>query len=111
MDLPGPVVSGLVAFRENHRAKFMVKFKGPEGRSFVQTLLEDQSALESELGHPVRFDIKDATADGDRVVGILFVECKPHGGPETDAEQMTWLRKMANAMVNALRPRLAATVA
>ncbi|MGF6596277.1 hypothetical protein P3T23_000984 [Paraburkholderia sp. GAS448] len=111
MDLPGPVASGLVAFRENRRAAVMVKFKGPEGRAFMQTLLEDQSALESELGHSVRFDIKDVTEDSDRVVGVLVVEYKPHGGPETDAEQMTWLLKMANAMVNALRPRLAATVA
>jgi len=89
----------------------MVKFKGPEGRAFMQTLLEDQSGLESELGHSVRFDINDVTVESDRVVGMLVVEYKAQGGVEVDAEQMTWLLKMANTMVNALRPRLAASVA
>ncbi|MCC8402002.1 hypothetical protein LJ655_08865 [Paraburkholderia sp. MMS20-SJTN17] len=112
MAMPGPLSNGLVAFREaNHTAALMVKFKGPEGRNLMQTLLEDQSALESELGHSVRFNIKDVTEDSDRVVAVLLVEYKPHEGPEMESEQMTWLLKMANAMVNALRPRLAATTA
>ena len=112
MDLPGPVANGLVAFREaDSTAGLMVKFKGPEGRVFLQALLEDQPALEGELGHSVRFQIQDATGDSDRVVGVLIVEYKPHKGPEMEFEQLTWLRKMANAIVNALRPRLAATVA
>ncbi|WP_430226943.1 hypothetical protein [Paraburkholderia tropica] len=112
MDLPGPVATGLVAFREaNHVAGLQVKFKGPAGREVMQTLLEDQSALESELGHPIRVVVKDATGDGDRVVGILVVEYRPQEGPGMETAQLTWLLKMANSMVNALRPRLTATIA
>jgi hypothetical protein len=110
MHLPGPVASGLVAFRKaNHVAGLQVKFKGPAGRDVMQTLLEDQPALESELGHAIRFVVKDATGDGDRVVGVLVVEYTPQEGPGMETAQLTWLLQMTNAMVNALRPGLAAT--
>ncbi|MFD1558828.1 hypothetical protein ACFSHT_24845 [Paraburkholderia silviterrae] len=110
MDLPGPV-GGLVAYRTvGNVAGFSVKFKGPEGREVMQTLLEDQPGVEGEIGHAVQFRVGDSTGDDGREVGGLFIEYLPHEGPEMESEQMAWLLKTANALVNALRPRLAATV-
>ena len=50
VDLPGPV-TGMVAYRvADGRTGLVVKFTGPEGRGFMQGLLEDQAGLEGELG-------------------------------------------------------------
>ena len=111
LDLPGPV-TGMVAYRTaDGQAGFVMKFTGPEGRDFMQALLEDQASLESEVGQPIRFDIGDTTAESDRVVGAMLVDYRPNEGADLAAEQLSWLLKTGNALVNALRPRLGTTSA
>jgi hypothetical protein len=111
MDLPGPV-GGLVGYRTvDNVAGCFVKFKGPDGREVMQTLLEDQAALEGEIEHAIRFEFGDSAGNEDQVVGVMLVNYKPREGPEIESEQLSWLLKTANLLVNALRPRLAASVA
>ncbi|MDR5750211.1 MULTISPECIES: hypothetical protein [unclassified Caballeronia] len=106
IDLPGPV-SGLVAYRTADRATgFMLKFVGEEGRETLQRLLEDQTALEAELGHELVFEVGTSSEGDGRVVGELRIDWKPSGSVNTDDAQLEWLRMMANSAVNALRPRL-----
>jgi hypothetical protein len=108
LDLPGPV-SGLVAYRvADGRAGLFVRFIGPEGRGLMQELLEDQDGLEGELALPVRFEFGDATVGSDKVVGTMTVEFAPKEGADKDEEQMAWLLKNTNVLVNVMRPRLAA---
>ncbi|WP_321947864.1 hypothetical protein [Paraburkholderia sp. J10-1] len=109
LDLPGPV-GGLVAYRTaDGRTGLVVKFIGPEGREFMQGLLEDQDGLESELGLPVRFEVGDASTGSDKVAGSMVVVATQKEGANKDEEQMAWLLKYTNALVNVMRPRLAAT--
>ncbi|MEZ2307157.1 hypothetical protein [Caballeronia sp. Lep1P3] len=103
--LPGPVV-GLTAYRAlPTTAGFSVTFKGARGREALQTLLDDQAALEQEIGEPVRFDI---AADADPKAGTMVVDFKPpEESVQHDEAQMAWLLRTANALVNTLRPRFA----
>ncbi|MBR7901184.1 hypothetical protein C6T59_16860 [Burkholderia multivorans] len=111
MDMPGPV-GGLVAYRTvDNVAGFTMKFKGPEGRNVMQMLLEDQAAVESEVEQGVRFEIGASTGDDYQVVGMMVVNHKPREGLDVESEQLAWLLKTANLLVNALRPRLANSVA
>jgi hypothetical protein len=106
LDLPGPV-QGLVAYREQPgTAGLFVKFLGADGREVLQALIEDQGALEQEVGQPIRFRINDGE-DGERVAGRLSVQFEAKGdGATRDAEQRSWLLRTCNALVNALRLRL-----
>ncbi|KXU87119.1 hypothetical protein CR51_35890 [Caballeronia megalochromosomata] len=108
LDLPGPV-QGLVAFRESSgRAGLFVKFVGTEGRQALQALVEDQPALEQEVGEAIRFEIGEGN-DLETIAGSLVVELKPSGNPEARNEmQLAWLLRTSNALVNALRLRLGA---
>jgi len=103
--LPGPV-GGLTAYRAvPATAGLSVSFKGAEGREALQLLLDDQAALEQEIGERVRFDIG---ADADPKAGTMVVDFKaPEERAQRDDAQMAWLLRTANAVVNALRPRLA----
>lgn len=103
--LPGPV-GGLTAYRAvPATAGLSVSFKGAEGREALQSLLDDQAALGQEIGERVRFDIG---ADADSKAGTMVVDFKaPEERAQRDDAQMAWLLRTANAVVNALRPRLA----
>jgi hypothetical protein len=107
LELPGPV-SGLVAYRTADRAAgFMLKFLGQEGRDVLQRLLDDQAALEAEIGQPIAFQVRTTAGDDYRTVGEIQINWKPEIDAErTDAAQLKWLLRTANALVNALRPRL-----
>ncbi|GJH18476.1 hypothetical protein CBA19CS22_18060 [Caballeronia novacaledonica] len=109
LDLPGPV-QGLVAYREQpSTAGLFVKFVGSDGREALQILIEDQAALEQEVGQPIRFSINEGQ-DGERVAGLLNVRFEAQGGEAVrDAEQLAWLLRTCNALVNALRLRLGGT--
>ena len=109
LDLPGPV-QGLVAYREQPRtAGLFVKFLGADGREALQTLIEDQAALEQEVGQSVRFEITEGQ-DAARVAGLLSVKFEAQGdGAVREVEQLAWLLRTSNALVNALRLRLGGT--
>lgn len=111
LDLPGPV-QGLVAYREQPRtAGLFVKFLGADGREALQTLIEDQAALEQEVGQSVRFEITEGQ-DAARVAGLLSVQFEAQGDGavrEVEQEQLAWLLRTSNALVNALRLRLGGT--
>ncbi len=106
LDLPGSV-QGLVAYREQPwTAGCFVKFLCAAGREALQALIEDQAALEGEVGQPIRFEINEGL-DADRVAGQLGVQFEAQGdGAARDAEQLAWLLRTCNALVNALRLRL-----
>jgi hypothetical protein len=106
IDLPGPV-TGLVAYRTADRtAGFMLKFVGEDGREVLQRLLEDQMALEAELGHDLVFEVGASAEGNSRVVGEIRIDWKPQDSTKSEEEQLSWLRLMANTAVNAFRPRL-----
>lgn len=109
LDLPGPV-QGLVAYREQPgTAGLFVKFLGAEGREALRALIEDQAALEQEVGQPIRFKINEGQ-DAERVAGLLGVQFEAQGDEAArDAEQLAWLLRTCNALVNALRLRLGGT--
>ncbi|EUC11587.1 UNVERIFIED_ORG: hypothetical protein BDU10_6807 [Burkholderia sp. CF145] len=109
LDLPGPV-QGLVAYREQPwTTGLFVKFLGAEGREALQSLIEDQAALEQEVGQPIRFKINEGQ-DAERVAGLLSVQFEAQGdGATRPAEQLAWLLRTCNALVNALRLRLGGT--
>lgn len=109
LDLPGPV-QGLVAYREQlGTAGLFVKFLGADGREALQRLIEDQSALEQEVGQPIRFQSNEGQ-DRERVAGRLSIRFEAQGnGAARDAEQLAWLLRTCNAVVNALRLRLGGT--
>ncbi|MCP3727454.1 hypothetical protein M3I53_30745 [Paraburkholderia sp. CNPSo 3272] len=109
LDLPGPV-QGLVAYREQPgTAGLFVKFLGADGLEALQALIEDQAALEQEVGQPIRFKINEGQ-DGERVAGRLSLQFEAQGdGAARDAEQLAWLLRTCNALVNALRLRLGGT--
>ncbi|BFG81431.1 hypothetical protein PTKU46_94650 [Paraburkholderia terrae] len=109
LDLPGPV-QGLVAYREQpSTAGLFVKFLGGDGREALQALIEDQAALEQEVGQPIRFNVSEGQ-DAERVAGRLVVQFEAQGdGSTRDAEQLAWLLRTCNALVNALRLRLGST--
>ncbi|WP_233884561.1 hypothetical protein [Paraburkholderia flagellata] len=109
LDLPGPV-QGLVAYREQPlKAGLFVKFLGADGREALQALIEDQAALEQEVGQPIRFKINEGQ-DAERVAGLLGVQFEAQeDGAARDAEQLAWLLRTCNALVNALRLRLGGT--
>ncbi|SAK91604.1 hypothetical protein AWB78_04939 [Caballeronia calidae] len=106
LDLPGPV-QGLVAFRAlPATAGLFVKFVGAEGREALQALVEDQAALEQEVGEPIRFEIGDWN-ESEKIAGSLSVELKSEGNLEIRIDtQLAWLLRTSNALVNALRLRL-----
>jgi len=106
LDLPGPV-QGLVAYREQpSTAGLFVKFVGAEGREALQALIEDQAGLEQEIGQPIRFKINEGH-DAERAAGLLGVQFEAQGdGTARDVEQLAWLLRTCNALVNALRLRL-----
>jgi len=101
-------VAGLVAYRSAPAtAGLFVKFEGSEGREALQALIEDQAALEQEVGQPLRFLVG---VEADRVAGELSLDFKAPEGGHRDESQMSWLLSTSNALVNALRPRLAGKV-
>ena len=108
MELPGPVAP-LAAYREaNGNLGFMLKFVGAEGRDALQRLIEDQAALESEVGHSLRFEVRHTAEQDGNVVGRLLVELTDGRAARIgDDAQLDWILATANALVNALRPRLA----
>ncbi|MDW3682996.1 hypothetical protein RA280_14810 [Cupriavidus sp. CV2] len=108
MELPGPVAP-LVAYREtNGNLGFMLKFVGAEGRDALQRLIEDQAALESEVGHSLRFEVRHTAEQDGNVVGRLLVELADGRVAKIGEDaQLEWFLATANALVNALRPRLA----
>jgi hypothetical protein len=109
LDLPGPV-AGLVAYRSAPAtAGFFVKFEGSEGREALQALIEDQAALEQEVGQPLRFRV-GVGDETDRVAGELSLDFQAPEGGNRDESQMSWLLSTSNALVNALRLRLARNV-
>lgn len=99
-------MGGLTAYRAvPATAGLSVSFKSAEGREALQSLLDDQAALEQEIGERVRFDIG---ADADPKAGTMVVDFKaPEERAQREDAQMAWLLRTANAVVNALRPRLA----
>jgi hypothetical protein len=109
LDLPGSV-HGLVAYREQPcTAGLFVKFLGADGRETLRALIEDQASLEQEVGQPIGFKINEGQ-DGERVAGRLSVQFDAQGdGAARDAEQLAWLLRTCNALVNALRLRLGGT--
>ncbi|WP_250504042.1 hypothetical protein [Caballeronia sp. AZ7_KS35] len=109
IDMPGPV-SHLVAYREAaSSAGFALKFVGQEGREALEILLEDQSALEQEIGVPLHFEISGERQDSERVVGVLLIKHPTiDNASQKDEAELAWLCTTANKLVNALRPRLAA---
>lgn len=108
MDMPGPV-SHLVAYKEGASATgFALKFLGGEGREALQTLLEDQSVFEQEIGNSARFEVSGKNGDSDQVVGVLLIENNSiHESDRSEVAELAWLCRIANNLVNALRPRLA----
>jgi hypothetical protein len=109
LDLPGPV-QGLVAYRaQPSMAGLFVKFLGADGLEALQALIDDQPALEQEVGQPIRFEINEGQ-DAERVAGLLGVQFDAQGdGAVRDAEQLAWLLRTCNSLVNALRLRLGGT--
>jgi hypothetical protein len=108
IELPGPV-TGLVAYRTaDGTAGFMLKFVGEQGREVLQRLLDDQAALEAEIGEALMFEVGVLPGESNRVVGEITLAWKPPAeAVENDHMQAEWLRAIANKLVNALRPRLA----
>jgi hypothetical protein len=106
LDLPGPV-QGLVAYREQpSTAGLFVKFVGADGREALEALIEDQAALEHEVGQPIWLEASVGT-ESDRVAGRIIVKFQASGDAEArDSAQLAWLLHTCNALVNALRPRL-----
>ncbi|RDK09139.1 hypothetical protein [Cupriavidus lacunae] len=108
LELPGPVAP-LVAYREaGGNVGLMLKFIGAEGREVLQRLIDDQAALESEIGNALRFEVSHTAEPDGNTVGRLLVE--PSDGRPVkigEAAQLAWFLTTANALVNALRPRLA----
>ncbi|AXF01721.1 hypothetical protein [Paraburkholderia hospita] len=109
LDLPGPV-QGLVAYREQpSMAGLFVKFLGADGRDVLQALIEDQAALEQEVGQPIQFNVSEGH-DAERAAGHLVIQFEAQGdGDARDVEQLAWLLRTCNALVNALRLRLGGT--
>ncbi|EEA03457.1 conserved hypothetical protein [Burkholderia sp. H160] len=107
IELPGPI-KGLVAYRTAAgEAGFMVKFLGADGRDVLRSLLDDQPALEQELGQSVRFDIGEPGEESADVVGQMLVDYVPSSDSNSqDSSQLSWLVATANSIVTALRPRL-----
>ena len=86
----------------------MLKFIGGEGREVLQRLLDDQAALEAEIGEALIFEVGVLPGEINRVVGEITLTWKsPVEAVENDHKQAEWLRATANKFVNALRPRLA----
>jgi hypothetical protein len=108
IELPGPV-TGLVGYRTaDGTAGFMLKFVGEEGREVLQRLLDDQAALEADIGDALIFEVGVLPGESNRVVGEITLTWKPPAAAvENDHLQAEWLRATANKLVNALRPRLA----
>ena len=74
-----------------------VKFLGAEGRETLQALIEDQAALEREVGQLIRFKINEGQ-NTERVAGLLSVQFEAQGdGAARDAEQLAWLLRTCNA--------------
>lgn len=68
-------MAGLTAFRvADGRTGLFARFIGPEGRELMQELLDDQAALEAELGQPVCFEFGDTTAGSEKVAGAMVVD-------------------------------------
>jgi hypothetical protein len=109
LDLPGPV-QGLVAYRaQPSMAGLFVKFLEADGLEALQALIDDQAALEQEVGQPIRFEINEGQ-DAERVAGLLGVQFEAQGdGAARDAEQPAWLLRTCNSLVNALRLRVSGT--
>jgi hypothetical protein len=108
LELPGPV-AGLVAYRTAAaRAGFMLKFLGVEGREALESLLQDQAAVEQEIAQPVRFEV-GVGAVSEQVAREMLIEFQaPQDSAQRDGAQLTWLLRTVNSVVNALRPRLSA---
>jgi hypothetical protein len=108
IELPGPV-TGLVAYRTaDGTAGFMLKFVGEESRELLLRLLDDQAALEAEIGEALTFEVGVLPVESNRVVGEITLAWKPPAATAgNDHLQAEWLRATANKLVNALRPRLA----
>jgi hypothetical protein len=107
LELPGPVASLVVYRTAAGQAGFMVKFMGADGRDAIQSLLEDQAALEQELGQTVRFQVGETASDSQRVAGEMLVDYIPACEIASQEElQLTWLVETANSLVTALRTRL-----
>ncbi len=80
-----------------------LRLSGEKLRPIYQRLLGEEAQLRQELGD---LDLKLVThKDGDAVVSVTHnVDV---ASPDSQDEQLVWLRRAANAMVGALRPRLA----
>jgi hypothetical protein len=86
----------------------MLRFVGEAGREMLQRLLDDQAALEAEIGEALIFEVGVLPDESNRVVGGITLTWKPPAAAvESDLVQAEWLRATANKLVNALRPRLA----
>lgn len=64
------------------------------GREALQVLIEDQAALEQEVGQPIRFKINEGQ-DGERAAGRLGIQFEAQvDGAARDAEQLAWLLRL-----------------
>lgn len=94
-----------VAFRENAitgQVGVFLRLKGEDGHAVYDALTQDLAGIESDVGESVTAKWSDAEDEGDIAIG------RPRAELTTDEQQLTWLKQAANALVSAVRPRLAA---
>lgn len=98
--LPDPA-GAMTAYRSEGKKQlgFFFSLPGERGAEFTEHLREEKKELAAETGLPITFEQSDGTT---YVVAKLKLDSPVVATPE---QQLEWLKRSANSLVTALRPR------
>lgn len=110
--LPGPAQSLTVYRTRQGDAGFFIRFEMKNDPEFALSTYErlkgEQADLSKEVG--LTLDFRDGVIDGSKSAQLPQIAARQAfaTGPKSDNEQLEWLTRITNTVVNALRPRLSA---
>jgi hypothetical protein len=102
--LPGPFYVN--AYRSANEGKIgtQVRFPGADGQAVYQELLADRDAIDAEFSRQ-GIQAPDWVENDVAMISLTTASPAPWG-EAAEAEQRLWLGRVANQLVNSLRPRL-----
>jgi hypothetical protein len=77
-----------------------IRLLGDDGQALFESLQADLVGLQSETRLPITFEVSKTGRYISAKTSIQVAD------PATERAQLDWLKRAANAMVNAFRPRL-----
>ena len=102
LQLPAPA-GGLTAYRSRGEIGLFLRLRSEGGHALFDRLAAAADELRAEIGADLTFEVRDQEPFN----GLIAVKHAWGGAEMTDDDQLQWLGRTSNRMINAFRLRLA----